>query len=111
MLDALRPSAEDFRAVYEKDFRTWFSLYRRAADEHNLPPHWLDVAPIFRRQPCFPRDLELKLVKFKYPNNHSRLYATGTSTWETSQGSCKMPLFEQTFDIPVPLGKPTSVLY
>ncbi|KAK3317221.1 hypothetical protein B0T19DRAFT_488527 [Cercophora scortea] len=39
MADAVRPSADRFRAVYEDSFRVWSSLYLDAIENPVLPPH------------------------------------------------------------------------
>ncbi|KAK4149748.1 hypothetical protein C8A00DRAFT_46692 [Chaetomidium leptoderma] len=107
MADAVRLSAEDFRGVYEQSFRAWSAFYHGAIEQRGLPLPYLDIQGAFRQHPSFPRDLRLEHVK--YPK-HSQVYATGRSTWGSTQPDCEcdygLPPFHQQVQIGVVLRNP-----
>jgi hypothetical protein len=107
MEDAVRPTEQAFKAMYERGYRTWFSLYEMTIADtktHHLP--WWDCAfqleNIFPDHPSFPESLA---VDASFSNT---VIATGISTWRTAaQGPCDLPSFDQEFFIPVASDRPT----
>ncbi|KAG6252574.1 hypothetical protein E4U24_000271 [Claviceps purpurea] len=80
--------------IHWRGNRLWHRLYLAAlADPLDVTA--LDLQRAFPRHPSFIPELHL--------DTHSRdvLYATGTSTWETSTGGCSLPSFEKRYKIPV----------
>ncbi|OJD20279.1 hypothetical protein ACJ73_08387 [Blastomyces percursus] len=102
MGDAVRPSVEECRSVYERGFRTWLNLYLRATQESCLPQICFQVQSVILKQPHFPHDLDLK-------HSYDYLSATGTSIWEASQGPCKIPALKKQLDIPISIPSPTRL--
>ncbi|KAL3419517.1 hypothetical protein PVAG01_09739 [Phlyctema vagabunda] len=99
MEDAIRPNEQAFKAMYERGYCTWFSLYEMtvADTETNLP--WWDCLPSLRdaflNYPTFPENLA---VDASFSNT---VLAKGISTWRTAQRPCGLNSFEQEFFIPV----------
>jgi hypothetical protein len=108
MTDDIRLSADEFRRIYEQSFRTWSALRHAAIEQPGLPPSYLDISNVFREYPSFPRDLCLKHVKYA---KHSQVYATGHSTWASTQPDCKHGLapFHQQVQIGVVARKPIQL--
>ncbi|KAM5434694.1 hypothetical protein MferCBS31731_006640 [Microsporum ferrugineum] len=100
--DAVRPSPEISRAVYEQGFCTWARLHARARGEPSLPKICFHIQPAVRNLPPLVHDLD---IKYKY----NCLYATGTSIWETSRGQCKTPRVEKGLQLPVSINHPTQL--
>lgn len=111
MEDPVCPSVEECQIVYEKGFRTWFSLYMHATQDSSLPPTSFQPQSAFKQQPHFlQRCLDLK-------HRYNSLFVSGTSTWETMShpdlGSCRhstsIPSFEKRVDIPISINEPTRL--
>jgi hypothetical protein len=99
MEDAVRPDEQAFKAMYERGYCTWFSLYETTAAANKTHPPWWDS--MFRLDhPTFPKELA---VDASFSNT---ALAKGTSTWKTSQGSCDLPSFNQEFFIPIASDSP-----
>ncbi|KAK3689024.1 hypothetical protein B0T22DRAFT_498913 [Podospora appendiculata] len=100
MADAVRPSGERFRAVYENSFRVWSSLYLNAIENPALPAPYLAVNDAFPHHPSFSRNLKLKTVKY---STQRYLYATGRSLWASSPANCPDPIppFQRQIEISV----------
>ncbi|GAB1313560.1 hypothetical protein MFIFM68171_03770 [Madurella fahalii] len=105
MDDAVRLSAEKFRAIYEDSFKVWFGLYLSAVENPSLPASYLSVEDAFPQQPTFPPCLRLKHTKFR---NLSRAYATASSIWGSTKADCRHKLlpFQHQLQIEVALSKP-----
>lgn len=105
MDDAVRLSAEKFRAIYEDSFNVWSGLYLSAVENPSLPASYLSVQDAFPQQPTFPRGLRLKHTRFR---NLSRVYATASSIWGSTQADChhKLLPFRQQLQIEVALNNP-----
>ncbi len=103
--DAVRPTVDEFRTVYEQSFSVWSRLYIRAVENFSLPTSCLSIPDAFCRQPSFPRDLRLKHAGI------GRVYATGSSTWGSSQADCQygLPPFQQALQIEVAVRDPISL--
>lgn len=100
--DALRPSPEKSRAVYEKGFCMWVKLHTRAQQEFSLPKFCFYLQPAVSNLPPLVKDLDLKY-------QYNGLYATGTSTWETSRGQCKIPPVQKTLELLVSKNRSTRL--
>ncbi|EGD94335.1 hypothetical protein TESG_01855 [Trichophyton tonsurans CBS 112818] len=100
--DVVRPSPESCRAVYEDGFRTWTRLLARAQLEPGLPKICFHIQPALRNTPPLIHDLDLKC-------EYNRLYAAGTSIWETSRGQCKISRVEKGLTLPVSIDNPTQL--
>ena len=96
--DALRPTDDAFKAIYEQGYRTWYNAWERPAGDCSLPSTCLDPEQLFPQHPVLPVGLDL---------DDSGL-VTANSTWISSEGHCNIPAFEQTFQIAAAIGKPTS---
>lgn len=101
-------SADGFRKIYKRSFRTWSALRHAATEQSGLPPSYLDIQDAFREHPSFPRDLGLKHVKYA---KNSQAYATGCSTWASTPPDCEhgLPPFHQQVQIGVASRKPISL--
>ncbi|KAF5019750.1 hypothetical protein F66182_8235 [Fusarium sp. NRRL 66182] len=98
--DALKPKDDTFKAFYEHGYRTWHKLWAGAAQNCTLPPTCLEWEHCFPQHPCFPVGLD--------PDSSG--VVTAKSSWSSSEGDCDIPAFEQTFQVPVTTGKPTSTI-
>jgi len=105
MEDAVRPNMQAFKAMYERGYCTWFSLYEKTIAERQTHFHWSDYLlqfeNAFLNYPSFPENL---LVDTSFSNT---VVATGISRWGTTQGSCDLPSFDQEFFIQVAADRPT----
>ncbi|EPE26240.1 hypothetical protein GLAREA_02152 [Glarea lozoyensis ATCC 20868] len=105
MQDAVRPTEEAFRAMYERGYRTWSNLFELAMEDMKAYPTELmfQLETAFPHHPSFPTNL----------NTDKRFADTvlvyGTSTWTTTQPPCTLPSFDETFSIPVASGRPTKI--
>lgn len=102
MQDALRPDDETFNHFYEAGYRQWYELYL-AAGMSPLDVTRLEIETAFPRHPYFPPQLDLD------SNSSSVLYATGTSTWETTKGNCDLPPFQLGFVFGITAACPTII--
>ncbi|KAK2745517.1 hypothetical protein FQN57_003642 [Myotisia sp. PD_48] len=103
MNDPVRASPNESLRVYDRGYRLWKTLYSHAVQEPGLPESCFKVWDTFIHVPPLCRDLDLKC-------SFNKLWAKGTSTWETSHGPCPMPSFEQEFEISISRIKPTSLV-
>ncbi|EFW15748.1 conserved hypothetical protein [Coccidioides posadasii str. Silveira] len=100
--DAVRPSPEKSRTVYEQGFCIWTRLYTRAKQQSSLPRICFHLQAAVQKLPPLLHDLDLKC-------EYSCLYATGTSIWGTSRGQCKIPLVEKRLELPVSINHLTQL--
>jgi hypothetical protein len=105
MEDAVRPNEQAFKAMYERGYRTWFSLYEMTvADARNHLPWWdclFQLEHALLDHPSLPENL---VVDASFSNT---VTAAGISTWRTAQGSSDLSSFDQEFTIPVASDQPT----
>jgi len=99
MEDSLRPTDSAFKLLYERGYRTWYKLWADAAGDFSLPP-CLEAEHLFPQHPVLPVGLD--------PDDSGLV--TAKSTWISSEGQCNLPVFEQTFQMPATIGKPTSTI-
>ncbi|KAL6409767.1 hypothetical protein AUP68_06162 [Ilyonectria robusta] len=106
MQDAVSPSEETSKALFEKGFLAWSHLRVPVSEKPSLPAHCLEqVENAFPDHPAFPRQLLLEY-------SGGSLFANGVSTWDTkteASSSCLLPSFQLPFRIPVSVSKPTTV--
>ncbi|KAH8654032.1 hypothetical protein BGZ60DRAFT_519508 [Tricladium varicosporioides] len=107
MEDAVRPNEEAFKAMFERGYCTWFSLYEMTIADTKTHLLWWDclfrLENAFLDYPCFPKNLE---IDASFSNT---VIAMGISTWKTTQGFCDLPSFDQEFLIPVASDRPTTL--
>ncbi|KAM7191171.1 hypothetical protein V8F33_009042 [Rhypophila sp. PSN 637] len=103
MDDAIRPNAETFRRYYARGYRTWQGLCLKAVAYREFPADLVDFEHACPKVPYLHNRLELK------PGYN--FHATGTSTWQASNGDsgCDLPPFQQTYSIPVTARHPIVV--
>jgi hypothetical protein len=106
MPDCLRPSTEELCAAFYKGYGIWLNLYERSAIDRRLSQYCYQIHDIFGQLPYFPADLQLKPLLFPGRNF---LYATGTSTWETSNGLCEAPPIQLHHDLLIGIPCATSL--
>ncbi|KAH8729259.1 hypothetical protein BGZ61DRAFT_491664 [Ilyonectria robusta] len=106
MEDAVSPSEETSKALFEMGFLAWSHLRAPVSEKPSLPAHCLEqVESAFPDHPAFPQQL---LLEYSGGN----LFASGVSTWDTkteASSSCLLPSFQLPFRIPVSVSKPTTV--
>ncbi|EFY90715.1 hypothetical protein MAC_03295 [Metarhizium acridum CQMa 102] len=99
---ALRPDNETYKFYYEAGYRLWHSLCS-SSNTSPLDATSLDIENAFPQHPYFPPQLELDR------NSSTVLYATGTSTWETSNGSCNLPSLQIGLAFGATIACPTAI--
>jgi len=82
--DPLRLDDFIYRLIYEKGYKTWSSLLKKATKDPEIPSASLRVEHLFPQHPYFPIGLELDTTGL----------LTATSTWVPGTGSCDLPPFE-----------------
>ena len=83
MEDAVRPNEHVFKAMYERGYCTWFSLYEMTIADTTRLPWWdclFQIENAFPDYPSFPENLA---VDASFSNT---AIVTGVSTWRTAQG-------------------------
>lgn len=96
MQDAVRPSEEAFKAMYERGYRTWAGLWERAAaDNHPPNNHLTSLCSVFPNHPYFPESLA---VDKSFANT---VNVSGRTTWATTRGPCDLSTFQEEVVIPV----------
>jgi hypothetical protein len=106
MEDAVRPNREAFKAMYERGYRTWASLWDSSAEQlplsdlHGL----LDPSPLLRHHPHF-----VPGVRVDVSSSIHRADVSGLNTWQTTRGPCDLPSFQTGTDIRVGWTFPTPV--
>ncbi|KAF4630954.1 hypothetical protein G7Y89_g7181 [Cudoniella acicularis] len=107
MQDAVRPTAQAFKAIYERGYHTWSNLHQKTITEASPPwlEYLLQLETAFPHHPSFPDNLALG-ASFSNTVN-----AKGISAWNTgtSPGNCDLPPFEREFRIPVASDRPVVI--
>ncbi|KAH7208224.1 hypothetical protein BKA60DRAFT_599308 [Fusarium oxysporum] len=88
-----------YRLIYEKGYKTWSSLLKKATKDPEIPSASLRVEHLFPQHPYVPIGLELDTTGL----------LTATSTWVPGTGSCDLPPFEQPFRILPRVATPTRL--
>lgn len=105
MEDAVRPSEEAFKAMYDRGYRTWASLWEIAA-AHSHPQYQLSgLCSVFPNHPYFPKKLK---VHKSFSNAAS---VRGETTWTTSRGPCDLSPFQEEVVLQVALNCPTTIVF
>lgn len=105
MEDAVRPSEEAFKAMYDRGYRTWASLWEIAA-AHSHPQYQLSgLCSVFPNHPYFPEKLK---VDKSFSNAAS---VRGETTWTTSRGPCDLSSFQEEVVLQVALNYPTTIVF
>ncbi|KAG5966888.1 hypothetical protein E4U57_001591 [Claviceps arundinis] len=95
MYDSLGPGSVILEQYYERAYRLWHGLYLAALASPLDHGTALDLQHVFPRHPYFVTGLHLDT------RAGNVLYATGTSTWQTSTGGCSLPSFKKRYKVPV----------
>lgn len=105
MNDAIRPDAQAARAMYERGYRTWFSLLEHASGDNQLFGECLShLQAGFSNHPHFPRNLKI--------DNSSRnaVSVKGNSAWAATKDLVHLPPFQHEAIFRVAWDKPTLVI-
>ncbi|KAK0113775.1 hypothetical protein ONS95_014025 [Cadophora gregata] len=107
MQDAVRPSKQAFKAMYERGFRTWHNLQKKALHDargkHPSLSSILQADTALLSHPSFPKDLVLD------KSFSNTVLAEGISTWRTAKSPCDSPGFDQKFYIHVASDRPVNI--
>lgn len=105
MEDAVRPSSDACKAIYERGYQTWAALWQIAA-AHNHPQYQLSSpCPVFLNYPFFPERLK---VDKSFSNT---AIVRGKTTWVTSRGPCDLPSFQEEIVLQVASNCPTTIVF
>lgn len=104
MADAIRPDEQAFKAMYERGYRTWSGLHKKAIANIDADPQpWsgclLRPENAFKHYPRLPQNLIAS----------KSTVAEGISTWRTTEGCCDLPPFNQEFLIWVATVNPAII--
>ncbi|KAG5798302.1 hypothetical protein H9Q69_002699 [Fusarium xylarioides] len=104
MDDAVRISAERFRSIYDRGFKTWVQLYADIEEKSGLPALSVAIQDICQQHPVLSRNIRLK-------NDQTGVFATGESIWSSHGTKCAylIPPFQQSVRIKVAVKKPISL--
>ncbi|RKL09685.1 hypothetical protein BFJ70_g16640 [Fusarium oxysporum] len=104
MDDAVRISAEKFRAIYEESFITWARLYAHVVGKSRLPAQSFAVHDISQQHPVLSRNMRLK-------HDQKGAFAIGKSIWSSNGTKCgyELPPFRQPVHIRVAVKNPVSL--
>lgn len=107
MEDALRPSQDAFKAMYEKGYKTWASLWKSSLDLHLQASleKLMYPAPLLHRHPYFTPNLQVDL---SFSNTAT---VQGKSRWITTRGPCDLPPFHDEVTIPVGASSPALITF
>ncbi|KAJ0161173.1 hypothetical protein CTA2_6653 [Colletotrichum tanaceti] len=114
MEDAVRPSQDVYRGVYERGFRTWIALWQKEEEEAaaavngSLLMETGSIYSAFPNHPHFPS----RLLLDKSLSNV--VFASGRSTWATSASpadpGCELPPFQEQTTMQVAWNRQTEVV-
>ncbi|KAI5865634.1 hypothetical protein GGS23DRAFT_436269 [Durotheca rogersii] len=106
MEDAVRPSEEAFKAMYERGYRTWAALWEAAAaDNHLALDHLTNLGSVFPNHPSFPGSLA---VDKSFSNT---VTVRGTTIWDTTRGPCDLSPFQEEVVVQVASSCPTTIVF
>lgn len=103
MEDALRPSAEAFKAMYDRGYRTWAALWQIAASHNHVQYQPSSLCSVFPNHPYFPE--RLKVDK----SFSITAIVKGRTTWTTSRGPCDLSSFHEEMVLHVAATSPTTI--
>lgn len=106
MEDAVRPSETAFKAVYERGYRTWATIWEKAAVDELYPKDCLsNLYASFPDHPYFPDGLTLD------KSLSNTVIAKGKTTWTTSQGLCDLSPFQEEVVFQVASSSVTTIAF
>lgn len=105
MEDAIRPSVEAFKAIYDRGFQTWAALWQIAAAHNQLQSQMSSLRSVFPNHPYFPERLK---VDKSFSNMAS---VRGKTTWRTSIGPCDLESFQEEMVLQVASNCPTTIAF
>jgi hypothetical protein len=105
MEDAVRPSVEAFKAMYDRGYQTWAALWRTAAARNHLQPQLSSLYSAFPNHPYFPEKL---IVNKSFSNTAT---VRGETTWRTSRGPCDLSSFQEEMILQVASNRPTPIVF
>lgn len=106
MQDAVRPSEEAFKAMYERGYLTWSNLHKLVtASSSNtfLQDSLSQIHTAFPHHLAFPENL---IIDEWFSNS---ALVKGKSTWKTASG-CDLPSFDEELLVPIATSSPTTLL-
>lgn len=102
MADCLRPTDDAFKAVYERAYRLWYTLWKDpVATDSSFPPECLQKKP-----PSFPQHPYIPLGV----DTDEMGILTATSYWATGNGTCDDSEVVETFQNIADVSKPTKTV-
>lgn len=104
MEDAVRPSVEAFRAMYDRGYQTWAALWQIAAAHNHLQYQLSNIFSAFPDHPYFPERLT---VDKSFSNTAT---VRGRTTWRTSRGPCDLSSFQEEMVLQVASNCPTTIV-
>lgn len=105
MEDAVRPSAEAFKAMYDRAYQTWAALWETAAAHNQLQYQLPSLHSVRPNHPNFPESLT---VDTSFSNTAT---VTGRTTWRTGRGPCDLSSFQEEMVLHVASDCPTTVVF
>lgn len=106
MEDAVRPSKEAFKAMYERGYRTWYTIGEAAVADIHLPMDCLSrLQSAFPSHPHFPDNLT---VNASFSNT---VTVRGRTAWTTTQGTCDLQPFQEEVVLQVASPHETTVVF
>lgn len=105
MEDAVRPSVEAFKAMYDRGYQTWAALWQTAAVHNHLQYQLSNLCSAFPNHPYFPE----RLTVYKSFSNTATV--RGRTTWTTSRGPCDLSSFQEEMVLHVASNCPTTIVF
>lgn len=105
MEDAVRPSVEAFKAMYNRGYQTWAALWQIAAAHNHLQYQLPNIFSAFPNHPYFPEGLT---VNTSFSNTAT---VRGRTTWRTSRGLCDLSSFQEEMVLRVASNCPTTIVF
>lgn len=105
MQDAVRPSVEAFKAMYDRGYQTWAALWQIAAAHNHLQHQLSSLCSVFPDHPYFPERLT---VDTSFSNTAT---VRGRTTWRTSRGPCDLSSFHEEMVLHVASNCPTTIVF
>ncbi|KND91921.1 hypothetical protein TOPH_03550 [Tolypocladium ophioglossoides CBS 100239] len=102
MQDTIQPDSATLKQFYERGYRQWHEVYSLGLASP-LDVTALDIQHAFPQHPYLVPELQLDT------QSPGVIYATGTSTWQTSTGGCPLPSFEKRYALPVTARCPINI--